>query len=178
MFCLCARVDSSFTAWQPAMCTGQTYTYTEHFPLHVRVFPSLCRSWYGTGIVYFGYVAVKNGMFCICADRTSRELSYQDNTISFSPRQKSRCLMARTCSSVFCHWLTSKSDLTVKLKCTAVQKQWIHPSTSHLSPTNLWNKRFSRSGEAEDGNHCGSSALHHPANLISLYPLLPHLLEI
>lgn len=66
-------------------------TLSEHFPLHVSVFPSLCKSWYGTGIVYFGYVAVKNGMFCICADRTSRELSYQVNIIFFSSGRTVGC---------------------------------------------------------------------------------------
>lgn len=35
VFCLCTGVDSSFTAWQPSMCTGQTYT--------VRAFSTPCQ---------------------------------------------------------------------------------------------------------------------------------------
>lgn len=150
-------------------------TVSEHFPLHVSIFHSLCTSWYGTRIVYFGYAAVKNGILCICADRTSRELSYQVN-INFFFRQRCRLLMAKMCSSVFCHCLTSRSDLTVIFTCTAVEKQWIHPGFSHLWPTNLCNRRPERSGEAKDVNHCGSFAVlsfHHLANLISLHPLPP-----
>lgn len=60
-----------------------------------NIFHSLCTTWYETGIVYFGYIAVKNGMLCICADKTSRELSYYfnikqnhqqltDNSVSYS----------------------------------------------------------------------------------------------
>lgn len=59
-------------------------TVSEHFPLHVSIFHSLCTRWYGTGIVYFGYVAVKNGTLCICADRTSRDLSSQVNIKNLS----------------------------------------------------------------------------------------------
>lgn len=100
------------------------------------VFPSLCKSWYGTGIVYFGYVAVKNGMFCICADRTSRELSYQVNIIFFFPRKKCRLLMARMCSSVFCHWLASRLDIIVTLTCVGCCVEAVDSSQYFSSVTN------------------------------------------
>lgn len=106
-----------------------------------NIFHSLCTTWYETGIVYFGCVAVKNGM--LCADKTSREQSYYfnikkkhqqltDNSVSYS--------WVKMCKSVFCHWLTNRLDFTAG-PTHAVKKQRIHLRTPLLSQIYLQNTR-------------------------------------